>query len=251
MAQLQAVLVLLVTALLRVEAANIPDLEGNPIGDIISTLNTFKTSIINMIISGFKAPKNPSPPVPQESYHHIVLPPPPPHIPHDLYQADFVRNPPEQYQHPPHHLSTYKPSTTPQSFPIIDINIPAEVPHVERPEEAQQIPTVDLINSSEAKLEISTLISADTEIVSDAVGVDSLSAGPHSFVDSERVNAGIEISEIDEKTIKNIPEDLWREDIVGIKKRKKVKKVRHLKKAKNVENILETSTPSDPQLVIE
>ena len=245
MAQLQAILLLLATTLIRVEAASIPDLD--PIGDIISTLNTFKTSIINMIISGFKAPKNISPPVPQESYHHIVLPPPPPHVPHHLSQAIFVRNPSEQYQHPHHQLSTYTPSTTPQSFPIIDINIPAEVQHVERPEEAQQIPVVDLINSSEAKIEISTFISADTEIVSDAVGV----VGPHSFVDSERVNAGIEISEIDEKTIKNIPEDLWREDIVGIKTHKKVKKVRHMKKAKNVENILETSTPSDPQLVIE
>ena len=47
---------------------------------------------------------------------------------------------------------------------------------------------------------------------------ESLHAGPQSFVDSERVNAGIDdASQVDEETIKNIPVDLWREDIDGIK----------------------------------
>ena len=48
--------------------------------------------------------------------------------------------------------------------------------------------------------------------------VENLHAGPPSFVDDERINAGIEVvAQIDEETVKKIPEDLWREDIAGIK----------------------------------
>ena len=57
--------------------------------------------------------------------------------------------------------------------------------------------------------------------------MESLPAGPQSFVDGERVNAGIEVvAEIDEETVK-------REDIAGIQRQsKKVKKVKRLKRIK-------------------
>ena len=50
---------------------------------------------------------------------------------------------------------------------------------------------------------------------------ETLHAGPESFVDSERVNAGIKVeSELSEEDIKKIPKDLWREDLTGIKSEK-------------------------------
>merc|ERR550532_2514736 len=48
--------------------------------------------------------------------------------------------------------------------------------------------------------------------------------GPHSFVDSTRVHAGEEVAEAlahDPDAASHVPEDLWREDLVGIKKHKK------------------------------
>ena len=70
---------------------------------------------------------------------------------------------------------------------------------------------------------------------------------------SERVNAGIELaSEIDEETIKNIPEDLWREDIGGIKSHcRKGKKLKVFKKGNTTAEELEIATPTDPEILLE
>jgi hypothetical protein len=111
MALLQVTLVLLVTAFLNTEAANIPGPEGKSIKDIFSTLNTFKTNIISLISEGFSAPKKLNPPAPQESYHHIVLPPPPPHVPHHLSKGLYVTSPPHLGHH--NHSLNHSPSLTP------------------------------------------------------------------------------------------------------------------------------------------
>ena len=79
--------------------------------------------------------------------------------------------------------------------------------------------TPDIL-SFDTDFKITTDGSANTGDTSNGIDIeDSLHAGPESFVDSERVNAGIEVlSEVDVEVIKNIPEDLWREDINGIRK---------------------------------
>ena len=173
MVLVRCALVLLLTTLIRVEAANIPNLEGNPIEDIISTLTMFKNNIISMIIDGLRSQRKPSPPPPEENHPLSVPPPPPSHVAHHLPQTFNVKSPPEQYQHPHHHISSHKPNTKPNQFPIIDIDIPAAVPHVERPEAAKQIPTVDLVNLSDTKLDITTVRTdaENTSEVSEVVGL--------------------------------------------------------------------------------
>ena len=52
--------------------------------------------------------------------------------------------------------------------------------------------------------------------------------GPATFIDSDRVNAGLGLSEnseieIDENLLSHIPHDLWREDVDGIKHQKKIR----------------------------
>ena len=243
---------LLVTATLSGEAANIPDPEFKSIGDIFSTLSIFKTNIISLISNGFTTPKKLNPPVPQGSYQHIVIPSPPPHDPHDLSQAIYVISPPGHHSHP------YIETQEPRPFPIIDINIPSEVQFVQKP---VAIPTTTnkAIVPSDFQLKITTVKSVHHVDATNGIKtinnkeVQSLPAGPRSFVDGERVNAGIEVvAEIDEETLKKIPADLWREDIAGIKTHsRKMKKVKRLKKNKALGDQLETVTPSDPEIIIE
>ena len=249
---LQVTLVLLVTATLSGEAANIPGPELKYIGDIFSTLSIFKTNIISLISNGFTPPKKLNPPVLQGSYHHIVIPSPPPHDPHDLSQAIYVISPPGHHSHP------YIETQEPRPFPIIDINIPSEVQFVQKP---VAIPTTTnkAVVPSDFQLNITTVKSVHHVDKTNRVKtinnkeVQSLPAGPQSFVDGERVNAGIEVvAEIDEETLKKIPADLWREDIAGIKTHsRKMKKVERLKKNKALGDQLETVTPSDPEIIIE
>jgi len=71
-----------------------------------------------------------------------------------------------------------------------------------------------------------------------------------SFIDSERVNAGIsEVSnEIDNGKF-DIPHDLWREDTLSIQHQKKIRTVKKRRAAKAVH--YETATPVDPELLVE
>ena len=59
-----------------------------------------------------------------------------------------------------------------------------------------------------------------------------VNVGPATFIDSDRVNAGLaqlsgdSESEIDENLLNHIPHDLWREDVDGIKHQKKIRVTR-------------------------
>merc|ERR1719460_243130 len=70
-------------------------------------------------------------------------------------------------------------------------------------------------------------VPAETELVHSPTSPQQAGAlvhGPHSFVDSTRVHAGEEVAEAlahDPDAASHVPEDLWREDLVGIKKHKK------------------------------
>jgi hypothetical protein len=254
---LKTTILLLVTSCLQTKAANIPGPEGKSIENIFSSLNKFKTNIISLISQGFVAPKKVRPPASQGSYHHVVLPPPPPHVPHKPYQTLYVTNPPHLGPNPHQHFETHEPHVNPQLFPIIDINIPAEVQFVENPA-AAILPTEATI-PSDIQFTTTTVRSDNTGNPLDGINTfnkevdESLNSGPQSFVDSERMNAGIELaSEIDEETIKNIPEDLWREDIGGIKSHcRKGKKLKVLKKGNTASEELEIPTPTDPEKFIE
>ena len=220
-------LLVLLTALLSVEAANIPVPQGKSVEDIFSTLNTFKTNIIGLISNRFSAPKKINPPSPQEIYHHGLPPQSPPshqsppsqypdvpQIPHDLSQAFYVTSPPNLGHNPHPQFDTHGPNPMPQPFPIMDINIPSQLQFVEKPSSAPEIIPFD------TDFQITTDESTNPGDTSNGIDIEeSLHAGPQSFVDSARVNAGIEVAiEVDDEVIKNIPEDLWREDINGIKK---------------------------------
>ena len=95
----------------------------------------------------------------------------------------------------------------------MDFNIPSQLQFVEKPSSTLQIIPFD------TDLQITTDESTNPGDTSNGIDIEeSLHAGPQSFVDNERVNAGMEVaSEVDKEVIKNIPEDLWREDIDGIK----------------------------------
>jgi hypothetical protein len=235
-----------VTATLGGEAANIPGLELRSIGDIISTLSIFKTNIISLISNGFAPPEKVNPPVPQGSYHHVVIPSPPPHVPHDLSHPIHVTSSP----HPGHHNHPHIETQEPRPFPLIDINIPSEVQFVQKP--AKPTTTIEPVIPPDFQLKVVNPTDTTNGIVNNKE-VESLHAGPQSFVDDERVNAGIEVvGEIAEETVKNIPADLWREDIAAIKtQNRKVRKVKRLKKKKVPGDDPETVTPSDPQIIIE
>merc|ERR1712126_70281 len=77
--------------------------------------------------------------------------------------------------------------------------------------------------------------------------------GITSFVDRERLNAGLDagiaINEVDDNVLSHIPHDLWREDTVHIKPHKKTRitKVRRRSTRKEID----TATPSYPELLVE
>jgi len=75
--------------------------------------------------------------------------------------------------------------------------------------------------------------------------------GITSFVDSDRLNAGlgVSINEVDDNVLNHIPHDLWREDTVHIKPHKKTRitKVRRRSARKQID----TATPSYPELLVE
>jgi len=264
-------LVFLVTLISVTKAANINIPEGKSIEDIFSTLNTFKTDIFSFISKGFLTP-NPKhkvyPPAPPEKYHTIVIPQPhPPHVHHDLSQGIYVTSPPHLGVQQHAHFETHEPQPLPPQIfepptspviPIIKSNTPPEIQFVVNPIHSQEITSIEsnipevvsFIHSSVKEEEPKAINEFKSENV-DAHG----HAGPVSFVDSERVNAGLAVAvsnALDEELIKHIPHDLWREDISAIRSHsRKVKKVKVHKKHNHEDNGKESTTPSTPELVIE
>ena len=209
-------LLLLVTEYLTVDAANIPVPEGKSVEDIFNTLSTFRSKILNLISNGFTAPKKVNHNHLQESHHPVLLPSPPPQPPihHGISQSFYVTSPPDlgHDPHPYFDIHGLFPKTHP--FRVNDINIPSEIQFEEKP--AAEAITSNL-HAKFPKAVSDNLAGTDIDIFNKEAE-ESLHTGPLSFVDSERVNAGVEVaSVVDEDTIKNIPVDLWREDIDGIK----------------------------------
>ena len=210
-------LLLIVTEHLTAEAANIPVPEGKSVDDIFKTLSTFRSNILNLISNGFTAPKKA-----HHHHHHAphpVLrpsPPPQPPIHHGIPQAFYVTSPPDLGHDPHPYFDTHGPMPypKPQPFHINDINIGSEIQFEERP----AAPTIKNNLDTNFPTAVSDNLEVNDIDIFNKEAEESLHTGPLSFVDSERVNAGVEVaSVVDEDTIKNIPDDLWREDIDGIK----------------------------------
>ena len=211
-------LLLLVTDYLTAEAANIPVPEGKSVDDIFNTLSTFRSNILNLISNGFTAPKKA-----HHHHHHApqpaLLPSPPPQHPlhHDIPQGFYVTSPPDLGHDPHPYFDTHGPYPKPHPFRANVINIPSEI-------QFEKKPATQAIKSNTVTKFPTTVSDNLADTVGDNIEVfnkeaeESLHTGPLSFVDSERVNAGVEVaSVVDEDIIKNIPLDLWREDIDGIK----------------------------------
>ena len=183
-------MLLVLTAFLSVEAANIPVPQGKSVEDIFSTLNTFKTNIIGLISNGFSAPKKINPPSPQEIYHHGLPPPSPPshqsppsqypdvpQIPHDLSQAFYVTSPPNLGHNPHPQFDTHGPNPMPQPFPIMDINIPSQLQLVEKPSSTPEIIPFDI------DFQITTNASANLGDTSHGIDIEeSLHANLNLFI---------------------------------------------------------------------
>ena len=248
------------------EGVNIPDTERNPIADFVSFLTNVKTDIINFLTAGFRTQNN-------DSHQHSALHPTssqvlhhPPHLPPNVHH----HLPPSHYpgqlsSHPPHHKTPHSyphVSVTPDNSnqepaPITDINIPAQVQHVEKPGEAKENDIVDQVTTSPINSENTTVVrledtKSDSEDDDITKTVELNNDSQESFVDNNsKVNAAIELTtHTDEKIVNNIPEDLWREDFTEIKSKNTHKLGKKIRKVKRLKTIQET-TPSDPQLVIE
>ena len=192
--------------------------EGNHIKDIFSTLSSFKTNIISIISKGFLSHKKVIQPSYQQSYH----------LPHRQIHQDL----------PSHYLQQYHVNDSPfrpeklhleqLSFQVLDIED-------QKPKEVEEISST-----------------MDPENIHDEFS-EIVPTGPESFVDQERVNAGLEVAtDNKEDKIKKIPADLWREDIGRIKTQcKKIKKVKVVKKKDMKAVGPENVTPGVPELVIE
>ena len=196
--------------------------EGNHIKDIFSTLSSFKTNIISIISKGFLSHKKVIQPSYQQSYH----------LPHRQIHQDL----------PSHYLQQYHVNDSPfrpeklhleqLSFQVLDIEDQSGLGLIKKPKEVEEISST-----------------MDPENIHDEFS-EIVPTGPESFVDQERVNAGLEVAtDNKEDKIKKIPADLWREDIGRIKTQcKKIKKVKVVKKKDmKAENV----TPGVPELVIE
>ena len=164
-----------------------------------------------------------NPPAPPGTYNPSLLPPSPaPHLPphehHDHSQAFYVTSSPNlgHSSHPD--FDTHGPYPILQPFSFDDINIPSKIQFFENSlsSSIHNSPLTEF-KFTEEGFHDDPNTDNNIDIFNKEVD-ESLHAGPQSFVDSERVNAGIDdASQVDEETIKNIPVDLWREDIDGIK----------------------------------
>jgi len=212
MSQLKLLLVLVI---LVSPSTSLPAKDNN----LFSMIAKFKTDILQFLTHSFSFPKKESPPQlkppVQEHYHHINLPSPP-QIPPDLSQGV-----PLQVSSYPQADRPHLP-LKPQPVPIVDIDIPVETQIVVTE------PTVPVVVKE--------------------VQVD---VAKQNIKQKEKATHGLN-EHIDEQVVVNIPADLWREDINGIKKHsKKNKKLKKVRLPMKKTNSIETSTPSDPELVIE
>ena len=216
----------ILTAVLSVDCANIQVPEGKSVEDIFSTLKTFRTNILDLISNGFTTPVKVKPPLPPpEKYRPLVIPSPPPRLPQEYPQAlHYVTGPPNLGQNSHPIFEVHEPYPKPPPFPIIDIKSPPEVQFFGKPlvQSTLNIPdtvftvfTLPTVGTDDLEEPVNELEEFNKEVE------ETLHAGPESFVDSERVNAGIEVeSVLSEEDIKNIPKDLWREDLTDIKSKK-------------------------------
>ena len=217
----------ILTAVLGVECANIQVPEGKSVEDIFSTLKTFRTNILDLISNGFTAPEKVKPPLPPpEKYRpHVIPSPPPSRVPQEYPQALYYVTSPPNLGHNSHPIfEVHEPYPKPPPFPVIDIKIPPEVQFLGKPVTQSTLKVPDTVFTV---FNLPTVGTDDLEEPVNDIDVfnkeveETLHTGPESFVDSERVNAGIEVeSELSEEDIKNIPKDLWREDLTDIKSKK-------------------------------
>ena len=177
------ILLLLLALSLTADSAKIKisKYQGKPIKDIFSTLSSFKTNILSIISKGFIAHKKVTQPSYQEGH-----PSPHPQVPQDLLGQHVQQHPANESPFKP------KPSLLSQlSFPVVDIEEPSGLGLVKKPEQVE---------------EMSSTMDPDN-IHAGYSGIPH--AGPESFVDKERVNAGFEAAtDITEEKIKKIPTDL-------------------------------------------
>ena len=147
------------------------------------------------ISSGFVSQRQHYPrPLSQQSHHQVVLPPP--HVPANQHDSFFLSNyPPQSQSVLPEFGSHLNPLNPVASSHFVREPVPVKQEPVEQEMEPEEI-----------------------------------DFGPESFVDHKRVNAGLKHnSEMNEQIFKNIPADLWREDIDDIKPHNK--KVRQVNQA--------------------
>jgi len=276
---------LLVTMTLRMEAGNVPNIERNPVEDILSFLHSVKTDIITFIAAGFTSHKNvkipdqhrvkvkaPTPlQVPHHALHPTVLETPhhlpPSHVHYKKVQlpSQSLHLDEEIYKKTNKYLQHILPSelTNSESAPITDIDIPSKVQHIEKPSIEVENNNIEQETTTSTNSEPSAISSGDSRTDSEQNNlnkhVELRNDDPLLVVDDNKngptdtiVNTKIEPPTlIDENTVDTIPEDLWREDVIGTKHKVTNKKPKKIKKVKRLKKNQETSTPSDPQLVIE
>merc|ERR1712054_1569 len=212
MTQLKLLLVLMI---LFSPSKSLPAKDNN----LFSMIAKFKTDILQFLTHSFSFPKKesqpqPKPPV-QEHYHHTNLPSLQ-QIPHDLPQGV------------PHQVSPYPQADRPhlplkpQPVAIVDIDIPVETQII--------------------------VTEPPVPVVVKEVQVDIAKQN----INQKEKATDVSNDHIDEQVVVNIPADLWREDINGIKKHsKKNKKIKKVRLPMNKKNSIENATPSDPELMIE
>ena len=191
MAALLVISMLILVSSLCAEAANIPLPEGKSVEDIFKSLKSFRSNIKSLISTGITAIKNVKPSEPKKNHHqslqppsHQSLQPPSPqhssplHVPHHLpLQVLYVTSPPDLGYNSHLYFDTQEPY--PQSLP--DLSIAAE-----------PVPPSAVVRFPDSESP----------------------AGPHSFVDSARLNAGVAVDT--SIHVQTIPDHLWREDIDAI-----------------------------------
>merc|ERR1712223_355876 len=241
----------LATLVTGMGAGNIPDIERNPVVDFVSFLASVKNNIINFLTAGFTTQNN-------DSHHHAALPPSSSHLHHHRPPSPphASHNPGQLFPHQPLHKTPYiYHPTSPdldnsnlEAVPIIDIDIPAQVQHVEKPGENEKKKIINQVTASPVDSENTTVVTSedtktDSEHIDISKTVELKSDSAESFVDNNnKVNAGIELTtHTDKKTVKNIPEDLWREDFVGIKSKSTHKLGKKIRKVKRLKTIQETT----------
>jgi len=260
--------------------------EGRQAFDILGSLNSLRSNILSILGTPFnnnqpRPPPRPSRPAtfsgqPQSNF----IPPPPPQSSRPL--------PPRQ---PPPPLPPLRPFTqgvfnsgSSSSFSASQPQQPSSSFNNEFPSSFSEFsmptisenPIIDLTNNFDSNLvnnnfnnlqsenllfpsvDISNNIASEPEgsVGSSLPAPVPVDVGPATFIDSDRVNAGLaqlsgdSESEIDENLLNHIPHDLWREDVDGIKHQKKIRVTRKRRRSVS-KKTPETATLPDPQLLVQ